>query len=667
MELIDTQIGKIVEELKVALLSHYPIAYIPTNDMVLIHDILYSEDTHGAIIPRIQCKGGTSSSPELICLKADKLFDNTNTGIASISDNYFFNASFKIEDLKIPSIIVVIIHEWKNIPSSLTEFVKTYIGLKLGKGYTKPETINIIRRSLCIVVTPTNQPIPFEFVPYVKKINIPVLTDEEIRNEIIEKFSSVGYITENITNSYMNQIVVSLRGFTKSKIRSIFDELIATLYIQADRINIEGIMSTIRAEKKAMMEDCPGLKWENVGNAKAAGLGNITKWLNERRDIFADPNKARQKNIDIPNGLLISGIPGSGKSLMAKTAASLLDLPLISLDMGALLGSLMGQSEHNLIEALHMAEQMAPCILWIDEIEKAFSGSAQSSSSSDGGVSRRMFGKFLTWMQEKSSACFVFTTSNDISALPPELFRSERFDRKFYTFMPTAQECAMIFSQIIKKENKQYKEHLSNLPKGILSQKAQFLFDIEAESSQFWLDVINTSCAPHDYDLTLYNIENDNVEKDNLIENGMDHIYRWKDNRQPNFKLLTGADISALIKEIKFRLYKEISPNSNSFAALYNATSIKYTAISIMQSSEFKPYGETNLKDIINCFYKLYSNQFVSASGSCILDFSMYDESSHTYIHDPIKVKLENRYDKALYYVLVGGINKYSQHKKKQS
>ena len=115
-----------------------------------------------------------------------------------------------------------------------------------------------------------------------------------------------------------------------------------------------------------------------------------------------------QCHTDIPNGLLISGIPGSGKSLMAKTAAYKLGLPLISLDMGALLNSLMGESEHNMINALRMSENMAPCVLWIDEIEKAFSGSSQNSSSSDGGVGRRMFGKFLTWMQEKT--CLLYTS-----------------------------------------------------------------------------------------------------------------------------------------------------------------------------------------------------------------------------------------------------------------
>ena len=132
----------------------------------------------------------------------------------------------------------------------------------------------------------------------------------------------------------------------------------------------------------------------------------------------------------------------------------MLGLPLISLDMGELQKGIVGASEQHMVEALRMVEAMAPCVLWIDEIEKAFSGS--SHDNSDGGVMRRMFGKFLTWMQEKSAPCFVFATSNDTSKLPPELFRSERFDDKFYSFMPTVDECASIFSSIIKEENKKY-------------------------------------------------------------------------------------------------------------------------------------------------------------------------------------------------------------------
>lgn len=656
MELIDTQVGKIVEQLKVALLSHIPIAYIPTNDMGLIHSILYSEETHGAIIPRLLYKGASSSSEELICLDANKFFEATDTGTPSVNDNYIFKPKFKIEDIKLPSIIVVSINDWSKLPDSVTEFIKIYVDIKLGVNYNKHDLVDRVRRSLCIVVTPSNEAIPSELTPYVKKIEIPILSDDEIRQRVLDIFTPFELSDKIISEDFLNEIIVSLRGFSSSKIQNLFDEIAAQQYIQAKGIDKNGIMSTIRNEKKAMMEDSPGLKWEKVGNVEAAGLSEITQYLEQRKEIFKDPQKASQKYIDVPKGILISGVPGSGKSLMAKTAASMLNLPLISLDMGAMLGSLMGQSEHNMIEALHMAEQMAPCVLWIDEIEKAFSASSQGASSGDSGVGRRMFGKFLTWMQEKSSACFVFATSNDISNLPPELFRSERFDRKYFTFMPTAHECAEIFTSIIRKENKDFREQLGIDKNPLLGIDSPIsLFSKDAEKPEFWINILNRCCAKNGDSLTLVAQENSSSEGDYTKP------LNWIGNVKPKFKLMTGADISALIKELKFTLSQDVLNKQDQYDGdcVYRANIIEYYVSNLFESDSFKPYGETNVLDIVKCFNKLYINQFVPASGSCILNFDNYSDEDMLYF--PNGEILTERYDEALFYMLVGAINKYSK------
>ena len=325
--------------------------------------------------------------------------------------------------------------------------------------------------------------------------------------------------------------------------------------------------------------------------------------------------------------------------------------------MGALLGGIMGESEHNMINALAMAEQMAPCVLWIDEIEKAFSGSSQGASSSDGGVGRRMFGKFLTWMQEKSAACFVFATSNDISCLPPELFRSERFDRKFFTFMPTAIECAKIFAANIKAQNKAYYAEVENMPIRFRHTQAKQLFSTALEDESFWLKIINECCTS---DIKACELKNINEElKD---ENGDDKtpLYTWSTTSRPKNKLMTGADISALIKEAKFRIHPE--PKVNSSAIIYNEANMEIAVRNILKEGNYKPYGETNLKDIVKCFLKLHENEFVPAGGNCILDFDCYDTDKRLYIHDPNSAnEWENNYDKVLYYTIVGAINHYSK------
>ena len=151
------------------------------------------------------------------------------------------------------------------------------------------------------------------------------------------------------------------------------------------------------------------------------------------------------------SGVLIAGVPGCGKSLCAKAAAKLFEVPLLRLDMGKLMGKYLGESEANLRKAINLAEAISPCVLWVDELEKAFAG-----ISGDGGheVTTRLFGSFLTWMQEKTSGAFVVATANDITKLPPELLRKGRFDEIFYVGLPKDDERSTIFKIHIAKRRK---------------------------------------------------------------------------------------------------------------------------------------------------------------------------------------------------------------------
>jgi SpoVK/Ycf46/Vps4 family AAA+-type ATPase len=155
---------------------------------------------------------------------------------------------------------------------------------------------------------------------------------------------------------------------------------------------------------------------------------------------------ARDYGLPAPKGIALIGIPGTGKSLTAKMIAGLWRLPLLRLDAGALFGSLVGESEERTRHALSLAETIAPCILWIDELEKAF-----SFGNGDSGTSQRVFASLLTWMQDKTAPCFVVATANNIAALPPELLRKGRFDEIFFLDLPNADERKEIFSVHIKK------------------------------------------------------------------------------------------------------------------------------------------------------------------------------------------------------------------------
>lgn len=167
--------------------------------------------------------------------------------------------------------------------------------------------------------------------------------------------------------------------------------------------------------------------------------------------VFNDINKAKSFGVDMPKGILIAGVPGCGKSLTAKATASIFEVPLLRLDMGRLMGKYVGESESNMRKAIALADAISPCILWIDELEKAFAGISGNGGNE---VTTRLFGTFLTWMQEKNTPTFVLATANNITQLPPELLRKGRFDEIFYVGLPNPEERKKIFEVHISKRRK---------------------------------------------------------------------------------------------------------------------------------------------------------------------------------------------------------------------
>ncbi|NEW60226.1 AAA family ATPase [Sulfurovum sp. bin170] len=177
------------------------------------------------------------------------------------------------------------------------------------------------------------------------------------------------------------------------------------------------------------------------------GLDNLKEWLRLRAKAFS--SRALSYGLSYPKGVMLLGIPGTGKSLSAKAVSNAWNMPLLRLDFGKVFGGIVGESESNIRQTIKVAESLAPCVLWIDEIEKGLGGGANSGAS-DGGTSTRVFGTFLTWLQEKESEVFVLATANDISALPPELLRKGRFNEIFFVDLPTFEERKEIFEIHIK-------------------------------------------------------------------------------------------------------------------------------------------------------------------------------------------------------------------------
>nr|WP_290665482.1 AAA family ATPase [Ardenticatena sp.] len=188
----------------------------------------------------------------------------------------------------------------------------------------------------------------------------------------------------------------------------------------------------------------------NADFSHVGGMGELKEWLRKRAHAFSE--RARAFGLPEPRGLLLLGVQGSGKSLMAKAIASQWHLPLLRLDMGRIFGELVGASEHNIRHALRVAESIAPCVLWLDELEKGLAGA--HGGRSDAGTAARVFATFLTWMQEKEAPVFVVATSNDIRQLPSETLRKGRFDEIFFVDLPTEEERAEIWAIHLRKRKR---------------------------------------------------------------------------------------------------------------------------------------------------------------------------------------------------------------------
>lgn len=245
----------------------------------------------------------------------------------------------------------------------------------------------------------------------------------------------------------MEQLVLNLRGLTRSEAERVIESVILD-----DRKRASTDLQRVIDAKRRLLESSGALESMTIDFDidEVGGLRGLKRWLAQRRDGFSDD--AREYGIDPPRGVLMLGVPGCGKSLCAKAVAADWGMPLLRLDPGVLYQKFVGESENQLRQAIQQAEAMAPIVLWIDEIEKAFASA--STSTADGGLSQRMFGTLLSWMQDHREPIFMVATANDISALPPELLRKGRFDEVFFIDLPGVDARRQIFGIHLKRKHR---------------------------------------------------------------------------------------------------------------------------------------------------------------------------------------------------------------------
>lgn len=215
----------------------------------------------------------------------------------------------------------------------------------------------------------------------------------------------------------------------------------------------KSVIPFIIAEKEGIIKKTGLLEYYHSSTKlnDVGGLENLKEWISKRERSFTP--EAKEFGIETPKGIMLLGVPGCGKSLTAKAVAKAWNYPLLRFDIGKVFGGIVGESENNVRRALDIAKAIAPCVLWIDEIEKGLSG-VQSSGQTDGGTTSRVFGTLLTWMQEKTEPVFVIATANNIKELPPELMRKGRFDEVFFVDLPSSEERKRIFEIHIKNRKR---------------------------------------------------------------------------------------------------------------------------------------------------------------------------------------------------------------------
>ncbi|MBS1853625.1 MAG: AAA family ATPase [Acidobacteria bacterium] len=302
-----------------------------------------------------------------------------------------------------------------------------------------------------VILTAPKIEIPPELRSLVDFLELPLPDRKRLRqiiDESLVKISRTLTLQRRLDAAGMDAMAENLRGLTEEEAERAVSQALVTRYALCP----ETVTDVLEAKKDALRRS-EMLEFVDVTENMAGigGLDNLKRWLGQRRGSWED--SARQFGLEPPKGVIILGVQGCGKSLCARAVAGEWKLPLVKFDTAAIFDKYIGETEKRIQKVFRVAEGLAPCVLWIDELEKVFAGSGPDSASVDAGVSSRLLAAFLSWMQDRKAAVFVAATCNNVTALPPELIRKGRFDELFFVDLPEQEERKQIFAiQLAKRK-----------------------------------------------------------------------------------------------------------------------------------------------------------------------------------------------------------------------
>ncbi len=419
------------QELETLIRARYPLLYIITSEEMRVQNIVvevaqkrqkkvFEWSFSTGIVPAstsIQSQKHRSAATKDPLMALDQVIEQVEPAIFIFKDFHPFLTKNNF----------AIIRKLKEIALHLKNSFKTVLLIS---------PVMEIPTELDKEVTVLNFPLP-------SKTDLAVLLDKIIAD--VKQFKQVRI---DLDETGRERLLQAALGLTLSEAENVFAKII----VKDERLSGEDV-NEVFAEKQQIIRKSGLLEYyaTNETFAQVGGLGVLKEWLQKRAVAFTE--EARAFGLPAPKGVLLLGVQGCGKSLCAKAVSGLWQLPLLRFDMGRMFGSLVGSSEENVRRAIAVAESVAPAILWVDEIDKAFAGS-QGSGATDGGTTARVFGTFLTWLSEKTVAVFVVTTANDISQLPPELLRKGRLDEIFFVDLPEETERQEILQIHLRKRGR---------------------------------------------------------------------------------------------------------------------------------------------------------------------------------------------------------------------
>lgn len=413
---------KLAQEIETLIRARYPILYVVTGEEMRVHNLLlgiardrqkkvFEWSYTTGLVPAgtsIQSQKHRNAATRDPLVALDQVIDQVEPAIFLFKDFHPFLTKTNF----------AVIRKLKEIALHLKNSYKTII-----------------------LVSPL-QEIPPELDKEITVLNFPLPDRAELGallDRIVDDVKQFRQVAIELDAAGRDRLLSAALGLTLNEAENVFAKII----VKDERLSGDDV-NEVFAEKQQIIRKSGLLEYyatdENFNHV--GGMGILKDWLDKRSIAFS--REARDFGLPPPKGILLLGVQGCGKSLCAKAVSSLWQLPLLRFDMGRMFGSLVGSSEENVRKAIAVAESVAPAILWVDEIDKAFAGS-QGSGSTDGGTTARVFGTFLTWLSEKTAPVFVVATANDISQLPPELMRKGRLDEIFFVDLPAEEERSAIF------------------------------------------------------------------------------------------------------------------------------------------------------------------------------------------------------------------------------